>query len=141
MKAPWHLWVIGIVTLIWNAFGAADYVMTQLKYEPYMAQFTEAQRTYFGSFPFWVQGTWAAAVWLSVAGSLALLMRSRWAGIFLGSSLICMAATFVHNFLLAEVTMPMIVGPVAIWFTLAIFVVALLLWQYARKMRENGVLE
>ena len=140
MKAPWHLWVIGIVTLIWNGFGAADYTMTQYEYEPYMAQFTDDQRTYFNSFPAWVQAAWALAVWLSLAGSLALLMRSRLAGVFFGLALICMAGSFTHNFFLAEVTMPEVVGSEAIWFTLVIVVVAVLLWLYARHMRVRGVL-
>ncbi|NNE87364.1 MAG: hypothetical protein HKN27_04750, partial [Silicimonas sp.] len=62
MKAPWHLWVVGILTLVWNGFGAADYVMTQMDYAPYMAQFTEVERAYFAGFPTWVQATWALAV-------------------------------------------------------------------------------
>jgi phosphatidylserine synthase len=140
MKAPWHLWMIGIVTLIWNAFGAADYAMTQFAYEPYMAQFTDEQRTYFNGFPTWVQATWAVAVWLSLAGSLALLMRSKLAGVFFGIALLAMAATFIHNFFLADVTMPEIVGPEALWFTIVIIVVAVLLWLYARAMRLRGVL-
>ena len=140
MKAPWHLWVIGIVTLIWNGFGAADYVMTQYDYAPYMAQFTDAQRAYFSSFPTWVQAAWALAVWLSVAGSLALLFRSRLAAVFFGLALVCMAGSFTHNFFLADVTMPEIVGPEAIWFTIVIIIVAILLWAYARRLRMHGVL-
>ncbi|CAN0601692.1 unnamed protein product [Ectocarpus sp. 12 AP-2014] len=140
MKAPWHLWVIGIVTLIWNGFGAADYVMTQYDYAPYMAQFTDEQRTYFNSFPTWVQAAWALAVWLSVAGSVALLARSRRAASFLGIALVCMAGSFTHNFFLADITMPDVVGSEAIWFTIVIIIVAILLWAYARQMRVIGVL-
>ena len=29
MKTPVHLWIVGIVTLLWNALGAANYLMTQ----------------------------------------------------------------------------------------------------------------
>ena len=63
MKTPWHLWVIGVVTLLFNAGGAFDYVMTQTQNEAYMAQFSEAELAYFYSFPAWVQGSWAVAVW------------------------------------------------------------------------------
>lgn len=141
MRAPWHLWVIGIVTLIWNGFAAADYVMTQYEYAPYMAQFTPAQIDYFQSFPAWVQGTWAAAVWLSVAGSLLLLARSRYAGTAFGLALIFMAATFVHNFFLDDVKALDIMGQEAVYFTGVIIVVAVLLWLYARAMNKQGVLE
>jgi len=33
---PWHLWVIGVVALVWSAMGALDYVMTQTRNEAYM---------------------------------------------------------------------------------------------------------
>jgi hypothetical protein len=25
---PWHLWLVGVLALLWNSFGAFDYVMT-----------------------------------------------------------------------------------------------------------------
>lgn len=140
MRAPWHLWLIGLVTLAWNGFAAADYVMTQYRYEPYMSQFTPEQLAYFESFPAWVQGTWALAVWLSVAGSLLLLFRSRLAAACFGLALVFMAATFVHNFVLAETKMSDIMGPEAFYMTGAIVVVAVLLWLYARAMVRRGVL-
>ena len=140
MPAPWHLWVIGIVSLIWNGVGAADYVMTQIQYAPYMSQFTDEQRDYFSSFPSWVQGTWALAVWISVLGSILLLARSRYAGACFGLAIVFMAATFVHNFVLAEVRMNQIAGAEALWFSMAIVVVALGLWFYARAMRHRGIL-
>ena len=140
MKTPWHIWIVGIVSLLWNAMGAIDYLMTQIRYEPYMAQFTDAQRAYFESFPTWVVASWAAAVWLSVAGSLLILLRSRHAASVLGLVLVFMFVTFLHNFVLAEVKMTEIVGKEAALFTAAIIVVALLLWRYARIMKRRGVL-
>ena len=35
-SAPWHLWVVGIVSLLWNAFGAYDFIMTNTQGEAYM---------------------------------------------------------------------------------------------------------
>ena len=29
-KTPWHLWVVGVLTLLWNAVGATSYTMTRL---------------------------------------------------------------------------------------------------------------
>ena len=141
MRTPWHLWLIGVLSLLWNGFAAADYAMTQYRFEPYLSQFTEEQLIYFQSFPEWVQATWALAVWLSVAGSVLLLAKSRFSGAAFGLALIFMAATFVHNFGLAETTMAEIMGPEAFYFTGAIVIVAVLLWLYARAMRRRGVLE
>ena len=141
MHAPWHLWVVGIVTLLWNAGAGFDYVATQYDLEFYMKNFSEAQIAWFQTFPGWVQSTWAIAVWGSVAGSIFLLMRSRWAGVAFGVALVCMIATAVHNFSLADSTMDDVVGMEAVWFTLVIFVIGVFEWIYAREMRKRGVLE
>lgn len=31
VATPWHLWVVGVVAVLWNAFGCWDYTMTHLK--------------------------------------------------------------------------------------------------------------
>ena len=140
MRTPWHLWVVGIVTLLWNAMGAFDYFMTQTKNASYLAQFPPEQLAYFQSFPTWVQGSWAIAVWFSVAGSLLLLLRSGWATPVLGISFLAMVVTTIHNFGIADTKMYEIVGQEAIYFSIVIFLVALGLWLYAIRMRSNGVL-
>ena len=140
MKAPWHLWVVGIVTPAWNGKGAFDYVMTQTRNADYLAMFTPEQLDYFYSFPAWVQGSWAIAVWASVLGSILLLMRNRNAPIVFAVSFAAMAVTALHNFVLADVTMTDIMGVEAMYFSAAIFVVALLTYLYARGMRRDGIL-
>src|SRR3546814_11846022 len=84
VKTPWHLWAVGIVSLLWNAFGAFDYVMTKLRNPEYMAAFTHEQQSFFYSFQLWANVGWALGVWGSVLGSVLLLARSR-SGIGRGS--------------------------------------------------------
>ena len=48
---PRHVWVVGGIALLWNAFGAMDYVMTQTKNEAYMSSFTPEQLEFFSGFP------------------------------------------------------------------------------------------
>ena len=57
-RTPWHLWVIGVVALLWNAMGALDYVMTQTRNEEYMSNFTPEQLSFFYGFPAWVDAAW-----------------------------------------------------------------------------------
>jgi hypothetical protein len=140
MKSPWHLWVIGVVTLLFNAGGAFDYVMTQTQNEAYMAQFSEAELAYFYSFPAWVQGSWAIAVWGALLGSLFLVLRRAWAVWAFGVSIVMMLVTMVHNFGLAEVKMHEVVGPEAIWFSGVIVLVTVGTFFYARMMARRGVL-
>lgn len=49
-KAPLHLWVVGVLALVWNLIGAMDYVMTQMRNENYMSAFTPEQLDFFTAF-------------------------------------------------------------------------------------------
>src|SRR3546814_2675554 len=48
-KTPWHLWVVGVLSLLWNAVGAFDYTMTKLNDADYLSAFTPEQIAYFQS--------------------------------------------------------------------------------------------
>ena len=139
VRAPRHLWVVGILSLLWNAMGAFDYLMTQTKNEKYMAAFTPEQLEYFYGFPTWVVACWAIAVWGGVVGSALLLARRAMAAPVFLVSFLAMVATTIHNFVLTDGMMKM-GGGGAIVFSAVIFVVALLLVLYSRAMRRRGVL-
>lgn len=138
-RRPWHLWVVGIVGLLWSLMGAFDYLMTQTQNEAYMGQFTPEQLAYFYGFPAWVVAAWAVAVWGGVLGTILLLLRKRLAVGVLLVSLLAMVVTSVHNFLLSE-GLEVMGGVGTLLFTALIFVVALGLWLYARAMARRGVL-
>ena len=76
-KTPRHLWIVGVIALLWSMVGAFDYLATQLELESYMSQFTQEQLDYFYGFPKWATSVWAIAVWGSVVGSVGLLLRRR----------------------------------------------------------------
>jgi hypothetical protein len=140
MKAPWHLWVIGLVSLFWNAMGALDYTMTQTRNAAYMGQFTPEQLDYFYGYPSWAVAGWAVGVWLALAGSLLLLLRnasSLWAFIISFAGIVVAS---VYSFGLAELRMTDVVGSEALIFTAAIILFALFLIWYARRMKIAGVL-
>lgn len=140
VHTPWHLWAIGFISLLWNAMGAFDYVMTQTQNEAYLSVFTPEQLSYFTSFPAWVVTAWATAIWTAVLGSILILMRNRFAVLALSVSFVAMVVTCVHNFALSSPTLMDISGPEAGAFSLAIFVVSALLLLYARAQRRRGVL-
>lgn len=137
---PWHLWVTGTATLLWNSMGAMDYVMTQTRNEAYMRQFSEAQLAYIDSFPTWVQATWAISVWFSVLGSLLLLLRTRHAVPVFWISLAALCATMFNNYILANTSFAEVVGPFELLFTAVILAVAVALPYYAKRLRALGVL-
>ncbi len=51
MKTPLHLWIVGVLSLLWNAFGAYDHVMTQFRNAQYLSVFTPEQMAYFDNAP------------------------------------------------------------------------------------------
>ena len=138
-RAPKHLWVVGIVAVLWDVMGAFDYLMTQTKNESYMAQFTPEQLEFFYGFPIWVEATWAVAVWCGVFGSILLLMRRAMALPVFIASLAGMVLTMIHNFGLSN-GMEVMGDGAGLAFTGVIFVVAVLLVVYARAMKARGVL-
>ncbi len=140
MKTPWHIWVVGVVSLLWNAGGAYDYLMTKMQNAEYLSVFTPEQLQYFTSLPLWVNICWALGVWGAVAGSLLLLLRSRFAGSAFALSLLGMFGNLIYGFVLSETTTMDIAGPMGVAFTAAIVVVGVLLWIYARRMTRAGVL-
>jgi hypothetical protein len=137
-KTPVHLWIVGILAVLWNAVGAFDYSATQYRIESYMANFTPEQLEYFYGFPAWVDAAWALGVWGSLLGSLALLLRKSWAVWLFGISILGLAGTTVYNFLLSSGAEMM--GEGGAMFTGFIWLVVLFLFFYSRAMAKRGIL-
>jgi hypothetical protein len=138
-RRPWHLWVIGIVAVLWNAIGAFDYVMTQTKNEAYMGQFTPEQLDYFYGLPAWVVAFWAIAVWGGLLGAVLLLLRKRLAVWVFLISLVCMVTTTFHNYVLSN-GMEIAGGASEVAFTAIIFLVGLGLVLYAGALGRRRIL-
>ena len=139
MAAPWHLWAVGIASLLWNAGGAFDYVMTKTHNADYLARFTPEQIGWFDSFPVWMNLAWALGVWGAVAGSVLLLLRHRWAVVAFALSVAGLVIATIYQFALSNMPASLSTsGGMA--FTAALWVVAILLLWYATRMRARRVL-
>jgi hypothetical protein len=137
VKTPIHLWIIGILSLLWNAGGGFDYSATQLQLESYMSNFTPEQLEYFYGFPVWMDAAWAIAVWSGVLGSLCLLLRKSWATWLFGLAVAGLAVSTVYNLMSDGFSL---MGEGAAIFTAIIWAIALFLFFYARAMQRKGVL-
>ena len=136
---PRHLWVIGVVALLWSSMGAMDYVMTQTRNEAYMSAFTPEQLSFFYGIPAWAVATWAIAVWGGVLGALLLLIRRRHAVWVFLISLIAMVITTIENYVLGN-GMEVMGDAFTLGFTAMIFLISLALFLYARAMHIRQVL-
>lgn len=76
-KAPWHLWVVGILALLWDGFGAFDFIATVTHFMPYLSQFPPAMLEYIATVPGWMWVVWFASVFAGLAGAVLLLLRRR----------------------------------------------------------------
>lgn len=137
VKTPMHLWIVGLVSLLWNAMGAFDYSATELRLEFYMSQFTQQQLDYFYGFPAWVIAAWAIAVWGSLLGSVGLLLRKRWAVWMFGLAIAGLAITTLYNLSSNGFEL---MGDGAAVFTAVIWIIAVLLLFYSLRMAGRGVL-
>ena len=139
---PAHLWIVGILATIWNAFGCYDYLMTRMRNTDYLKSMMpdvdpNAMLSYVDSFPIWAQAGWGLGVWGGLAGGILLLLRSRWAVWALGLSLLGAVLGLGY-----QMMNPMtgLEGFMAFGLPLIIIVVALALFLYARAQETRGVL-
>mgnify|MGYP001366416146 FL=1 len=139
MRTPWHLWVVGIVSLLWNAFGAFDYLMTRTGAEWYVANLTPEQVAHLNAYPLWVDIAWPLGVWGALLGSIGLLLRKGWAVWMFGISLIGLLFSTIYNFVLTDGAAAMGGTPIVIM-NIVIWAIAILLLVYANAMRNRGVL-
>ncbi len=143
-KAPMHLWIVGILSALWNGFGAFDYFMTRTKGEDYIQSMMPTAdvagiMTYIDSFPIYVSLGWGIGVWGGLAGSLLLLARSRHAVIAFALS--ALGAIVGVGWQLLN---PAPVAAMHDGFNAAmpyvIIAIAIALFVYARAQRAKGVL-
>ena len=83
-RTPVHLWIVGILSLLWNCIGAADYLMTRLRNDAYFESMMPSVPpatfyAYVDAMPLYAQVGWGLGVWGAFAGSLLLLIRSKYA--------------------------------------------------------------
>lgn len=143
--APWHLWVVGVLSLLWNGFGAYDYLMSKLQNREYLeGAFAPARVSvdegiaYMNAMPLWANLAWGLGVWGAVAGSVLLLVRSRFALHAFAVSLLGLIFGSVHQMSnpmpgMTDTAMPLV-------FTAVITIITLLLIWYARRQSLRGVL-
>ena len=139
-KTPWHLWVVGVLALLWNAMGALDFTMTQTHNEVWLKQFTPEQLACVYGFPLWAVLGWGMGTWGGLLGSLLVLLRRGCAVNLFAVSLVGIVITDLYSYGLSDWMKVMKGGTGAVVFSAVIFGIGVLLFVYARAMRKQGVL-
>lgn len=141
-KAPAHLWIVGLLSLLWNAFGGYDYTMSRMHNAAYLKAMMPgsdpaAMWAYMDHMPLYASAGWGLGVWGSLVGSVLLLMRSRFAVLAFAVSLIGVIMSFAYQLLFATDKPAEMDSPVM---PVVIFVIVAIQLYYAMTMRSRGVL-
>jgi len=137
-SAPWHLWAVGILGLLWNGFQCLDYILSQRRDPDWLANVPPEMPDYLDSFPWWSTALWAIGVWAALLGSVLLLARIRHASVAFLGAWVATAVTYGYHYIdgmPASIDTPTINSLKAV-----LFFVIVLQWWYARSMRDRGVL-
>ena len=137
-RRPWHLWVVGILALLWTSLGALDFVMTQTTNEAYLGSFTPEQLEYVYGIPAFMVALWAIVAVLGPCGAILLLLKKKQAFPVFAAWLAGGVITAIYSFGLSKGLE--ILGPAALVMTIVAFVIGVLLVVYARAMTARGVL-
>lgn len=142
VKTPWHLWLVGVLSLLWNGFGAFDFIQTTTRGEAYMraAGFDDAMVAYYEAMPGWMYLPWTLGVWGAVIGSVLLLLRGRWAVPAFGLSLLGALISLIYGKLIDPPPPAPPELAAMSWMPIVILLIAVLLFGYAFNMRKRGVL-
>ena len=139
LRAPWHLWVLGIVTLLYGLLAAYDSVQTLVAGEDYMraSGMTDAQLSYFTSTPWWFDAASFVSTWSGLLAAATLLVRKRIAALFYAVSAVATFVSAIYLYFLSD-------GPAAMgdlrYAPIVIGTVMALMALYARGLAKREVL-
>ena len=141
IKTPWHLWLVGVVAVLFNAIGVFDFVMSMTQGASYMASagMTPDQIAHYQDMPAWMTAVWAIGVFGAFLGSVLILLRNKLAWPVLAVSLAAFLLSLVYTYVLTDggkiMGQQMAVTSAVIAGLLAFFI-----W-YAWTMTKRGVLK
>jgi len=138
--APWHYWLVTVVAIVWNAFGAYDYFMSKTGGDAYLQKngMTDAQIAHMHAYPVWMTADWAIGVWGGLAAALLLAARARYAFQVFALSLAAFLVMLVYTYGLTDGLKVM--GQQGLIFNVIILALCVFFAWYARLMTQRGVL-
>ena len=134
-KAPWHLWVVGILSLLWNAGGAWTFIQAQSG-APMDMDATEI--AYFAAQAPWFVAVTDVAVVAPLLAAITLLLRNRWAVPLYGLSVVAIVVTSAYDF--SQGTALGLNDQGWLILNCVTFCLAILQLVYAMAMKSRGVL-
>lgn len=134
-RAPTHLWVVGLLLVLWNGWGIAVAIAAQTDRLPAV---DAATSVYFDAQPLWLALFADLGALAGIAGSIALLLQSRWATWCFVAQIAVIALANAYE--VATGTSLLLSDGEARVTSLVLFLIMAGQIAYARAMRRRGVL-
>jgi hypothetical protein len=140
VKTPWHLWLIGVIAVLFNFIGVFDFVMSMAQGAEYQASagMTPNQIAHYQAMPSWMIVVWAVGVFGAFLASILLLLRRKLAFPIFIISLVAFLNSVLYNYVLTDgsavLGQDMMIASAVIAALLVFFI------GYASLMKKRGVL-
>jgi hypothetical protein len=134
-NAPWHLWVIGVLALLWYVSGAITIQLAQLGRLPNVEP---GEAAYYAAKPVWLIAVTAVSTYGSVVASLLLLLRRDTA--IWTFTVALLAILLSDGAELLSGTSRAYENPAAAFVTALIVVIAAAMLAYSRAMQRHWAL-
>jgi hypothetical protein len=143
-RTPAHLWIVGILSLLWSCFGAYDYVMSNMRNMDYIRNAMpgvdpNAALAWMDAFPIYAKVGWALGVWGGLLGAILLLIRSRYAVWAFAVSMVGIILSIGWQ-LAAAPSLPGADSGMAKIIPFVVILLGLFLLWYSWSMEKRGVL-
>ncbi len=130
-KLPASFWVIAVLGLLWNSFGAYLYILARVDPETALAGASPEMRDYVASQPIWANLGYGLGIWGSFLGSVAMVARKKLAAPLFLASLVGALVSHLGQAM---------AGVLPIGLTIVIIGIIAFLWWYSRRCAEQGLL-
>ena len=135
-KPTGSFWIISVIALIWNSFGANQYIQQAYNTESFKALYTQEQYEIIQSTPSWAIAAFAFAVFGGTVGCIFLLLRKKLAKIFFIISLVGIIIQMIYNVFIVKALQ--VYGPGAIIMPIMVIGVGLFLIWYSKLSISKG---
>jgi len=136
VKSPWHMWVVGIMTLLWNGSGALTFLMAHLGM---LSNLSSEEAAYYAAQPLWYVILVNIATWGAFFAGIALLLKSRLAFTLFGFSFAVILLTDLIE--LVGGNSRALVSEGGMNLALMVLVIAFMQLLYTWRWKKMGVLK
>ncbi len=135
VRVPFHFWPIGLVILLWNCWGLFGAIAAQIHLLP---DLPDQALAHLDRQPWWLMLVGDLSPLAGVAGSLALLVQSRWAPALFVIQIAILVVTNAYEVLIGA--SPLLEAPETRISTAILLVLLAAQTVFAFRMAKKGLL-